>query len=86
MLCFFVKMGYEKIFVECRSGYKVNEYPVAFDFKGGRKEVTEILDRWYQGGLDPETQTIDYFKVKTDDGSTFILMYAGHLDQWFIHS
>ncbi len=75
---------YEEIQVECRSGYKANEYPVAFVFQGRRLEVPEIVDRWYEGGKDPEKPVIDYFKVKTDDGRTCILMYSGHLDQWFI--
>lgn len=78
------EMEYEEVQVECRSGYKVNEYPLAFVFQGKRMEVAEIVDRWYEGGLDPERPVIDYFRVKTADGSTFILMYASHLDQWFI--
>ncbi len=70
--------------VECRSGYKANEYPVAFVFDGDRLEVAEIVHRWYEGGLDPKKPVMDYFRIKTDDGRTFILKYAGHLDQWFI--
>ena len=46
-------MEHEKIQVECRSGYKVNEYPLAFVFQDERLEVSEILDRWYEGGMDP---------------------------------
>lgn len=74
----------EKIQVECHSGYKANEHPVAFDFDGRRMEVAEILDRWYEGGLDPEKPVMDYFRVKTKDGRIFILKYVAHLDQWFI--
>ncbi len=77
-------MKYQKIQVECRSGYKANECPVAFVFEGDRLEVSETVDRWYEGGIDPEKPVMDYFKIKTDDGRTFILMYAAHLDQWFI--
>ena len=78
------KHEFEKIQVECRSGHKANEYPVAFVSRGERLEVAEIVDRWYEGGIDPEQAVIDYFRVRSEDGRAFILMYAGHLDQWFI--
>ena len=46
--------------------------------------MTEILDRWYEGGVESERPVIDYFRVKTRGARVFILMYAGHLDEWFI--
>jgi len=39
---------YEQIQVEIYSVYKANERPVAFEFKGRRWEVSEILDRRYK--------------------------------------
>jgi len=77
-------MEYGRIPVECRSGYKVNEYPVAFTFQGRRWEVSEIMDRWYEGGIKSERPVMDYFKVITPEGRVFVLIYAGHLDAWFI--
>ncbi|OPY06075.1 MAG: hypothetical protein A4E66_02296 [Syntrophus sp. PtaB.Bin001] len=77
-------MEYERIQVECRSGYKINEYPVAFIFQGRRWNISDITDRWYEGGMESERPVIDYFRIKTDEGKVFILMYAGHLDEWFI--
>lgn len=77
-------MEYDRIQVECRSGYKVNESPAAFTFQGRRWEVAEILDRWYEGGVQPERPLIDYFRVKTREGRVFILLYTSHLDEWFI--
>lgn len=79
-----LEMEYEEVQVECHSGYKVNEYPVAFILQGQRRSVSEIVDRWYEGGTTPDKPVIDYFKVKTDEGSICILMYAAHQDQWFI--
>jgi hypothetical protein len=75
---------FEPIEVECCSGYKVNERPVAFTFLGRRREVSEILDRWYEGGINPDQPVIDYFKVKTNEGSIFILRYAARSDAWSI--
>ena len=54
--------------VETYSGYKADERPLRFIWKGCRFEVTEIADGWY--GPDHE-----YFKVRADDGNTYILRH-----------
>ena len=74
----------QHIQVEAYSGYKANERPVAFIFHGRRWEISEILDRWYEGGVNPEQPVVDYFKVKTRDGSVFILRYEADSDIWSI--
>jgi len=79
-------MPYERIQVECYSGYKAKERPVAFTYQGRRREVKEIIDRWYEGGLDPTRPEIDYFKVKTTDGQVFILRYLTLFDAWSIRT
>ena len=56
--------SYEKIHVECLSGYKANERPVAFTYRNERLEIRDIIDRWYVGGLDARRPAIDYFKVR----------------------
>jgi len=79
-----VVMPYERIKVECYSGYKANERPVAFIFQGSRREVQEIIDRWYEGGPESNFPEIDYFKVRTADGQVFILRYQSLFDAWSI--
>ncbi|MEN6319831.1 MAG: hypothetical protein ABFD82_13890 [Syntrophaceae bacterium] len=79
-------MRYERIEVECYSGYKVNERPVAFTYQGRRYEVAEIIDRWYEGGTNPTRPEIDYFKVKITDGEVFLLRYVSLLDVWSIRT
>ncbi len=74
----------QHIQVEAYSGYKANERPVAFIFQDRRWEISEIQDRWYEGGMDPEAPVIDYFKVKTADGSVFILRYEKESEVWGI--
>jgi len=74
--------GYEQIQVECYSGYKANERPVFFTFQEHRQEVLEILDRWYEGGVKPDDPVINYFKIKTNDGSIFLLRYVASSDCW----
>ena len=77
---------YERIHVECYSGYKAHERPMAFTYQGQRHNVAEIIDRWYEGGLDPTRPVIDYFKVKTTDSQVFILRYLSLFDAWSIRT
>lgn len=75
-------MQYEPVEVECYSGYMVNERPTAFTCQGRRREVAEIIDRWYEGGLDATRPAVNYYKVKTAGGSTFILRYLSLFNAW----
>jgi len=77
-------MDYEQIQVECCSGYKINERPVAFTYQGRLWEIQEIMDRWYEGDLDARRPVIDYFKVRTTDGKVFLLRYLSTFDVWSI--
>jgi hypothetical protein len=76
----------ERIHVECYSGHKANERPHAFTYQGRRREVEEIVDRWYEGGVAPGRPTTNYFKVKTTDGDIFILRYLSLFDAWSIRT
>lgn len=77
-------MNYEKVQVECYSGYKANERPTAFIFRGRRCEIAEILDRWYEGGPDSNRIRAAYFKVKTVEGDIFLLRYLYLFDAWSV--
>ncbi|MCE5265179.1 MAG: cytoplasmic protein [Deltaproteobacteria bacterium] len=77
-------MNYEEIQVECYSGHKANERPTAFTCRGNRHEIEEIIDRWYEAGIDPARPEISYFKIKTISGSVFILRYLSLFDSWSI--
>lgn len=77
-------LNYEKIQVECYSGYKANERPLAFIHQGRRLEVKEIVDRWYEGDLASTRPEINYFKVKTTEGQVFLLRYLSLFDTWSI--
>jgi hypothetical protein len=77
-------MDYEKIQVECYSGYKANERPVAFTYQGHRWEIKEIVDRWHAEGLESTWPEINYFKVKTTEGQVFLLRHLSLFDFWSI--
>ncbi len=57
-----------KIQVECYSGYRGEETPRRLTIGEREIEVAEVLDRW----LAPDHR---YFKVRGDDGFTYILRH-----------
>jgi hypothetical protein len=77
-------MPYELLDVECYSGYRANERPVAFSFDERRWEVAEIIDRWYEGGPQSNQPALDFFKVRTTEGRIFLLRYNSLFDAWSI--
>ena len=65
--------------VECYSGYRVNERPVAFtinecDYTRSFK-IREVIDRWFG-------ESADYFKVVADDENIYLLKYDSRQDVW----
>ena len=73
---------FEEIKVECYSGYKAEESPRAFIYLGKRYQISEILDRWYEGNLDAAALRHDYFKVKTLEGEVFLIRYTPRYQSW----
>ena len=61
--------------VECYTGSKLQENPVAFILRDSRYKVEEIIDRWYGEGS-------SYFKVKADDENIYLLKYYKRTDHW----
>ena len=61
--------------VECYAGYRGEEEPRALYFGERRVEVVETLDRW----LAPDHR---YFKVRGDDGGTYILRHDVVHNRW----
>jgi hypothetical protein len=64
-----------RIRVESYAGHRADEAPRAFVLGTRRITVAEELDRW----LDPRHR---YFKVRGDDGDTYILRYDVPTDTW----
>jgi hypothetical protein len=72
--------------VECFSGYRINERPVAFTFQGQRLDVAEIIDRWYEGDIEAGLPEVNYFKVRTTKGDIFLLRYLLLPNSWSIRT
>lgn len=64
-----------RITVDAYSGHKANERPRSFTIGSKVINVVETLDRWY--GVDHE-----YFKLKADDGCTYVIRYDRGEDAW----
>jgi hypothetical protein len=75
----------ERISVECYSGHRADERPVAFRLRDRRFEVEQIVDRWYEGGVEPGRPELHYFKIRTNDGQLFLLRHDVLFDVWFTH-
>lgn len=75
---------YKQIQVECYSGYKANEHPRSFTYMGRHWNIEEIIDRWYEGGMDPSRSAVGYFKVRSSAGQVFILRYLSLFDAWSV--
>ncbi len=73
---------FEDIEVESYAGYKGEESPRAFIHLQKRYEIVEILDRWYEGSVDPKALRHDYFRVKTKEGEVFLLRYTPRFQGW----
>jgi hypothetical protein len=69
--------------VECYAGYRADERPLRFAFlqKTGARtyEVKEILDQWHGVGY-------RCFRVRADDGNTYILRHRESEDRWSLDS
>ena len=61
--------------VECYAGHRGEEEPRRFWLGERSVAVTEILDRW----LSPDHR---YFKVRGDDGGSYILRHDTLADRW----
>ena len=69
--------------VECHAGNKGGEYPLAVHVADERREVSEILDRWYQGAREPGCLAAEYFKVRTAQG-LLVLKHDPQAHAWFL--
>ncbi len=77
-------MKFEKIEVSAYSGYKLNEHPVSFRFRGNDYSIVKVIDRWYEGTHVSCSPCLNYFKVKAGDGKKYILRYNSLFDVWSI--
>jgi hypothetical protein len=74
----------EQIEVNSRDEYREAQEPRAFTWRGEDYEITEILDRWYEGYVDPQRMPLRYFRVEIKGGERFIIRYHELFRAWGI--
>ena len=65
-------------------GIREKKLPGPSFIKIGGLKILEVLDRWYEGGMDPSGVAHNYFKVKTPDGEIFLLRYTPRFQSWTV--
>jgi len=65
--------------VECYSGRKSDERPVKFWLEDVVLFVESVIDEWQV----PDGQ---YFRVRADDGNTYVLRHDRDRDEWRLES
>ena len=61
--------------VQCYAGYKADERPQRFSFRGRDFVVDEVDDQWY-------SPAAIYFRVRANDGNFYVLRHDEVQDSW----
>ncbi|THB69096.1 MAG: hypothetical protein D6E12_05235 [Desulfovibrio sp.] len=69
--------GFVPVHVECYAGYRGEQTPRRIHFQEQTVRVEKVLDQW----VEPEHR---YFKVRTEDGATWLLRVAHGSLSWEI--
>jgi hypothetical protein len=77
-------MRFERIDVQTRDGYRTAQEPKAFVWRGGRFDVEEVVDRWYEGYVGPRRVPMRYFRVRTSVQRLFVVRYHELFATWSI--
>ncbi|MEK6635206.1 MAG: hypothetical protein AABY38_02510 [Planctomycetota bacterium] len=75
-------MKLHDIQVSTYSGYKADESPCKFIFKGKTHTIKEIINQTYEEIHGKWSRRI--YDIKTDEGLTFKLFYDENQDRWFL--
>jgi len=75
---------FQPVAVSCYEGYRACESPRSFTWEGRTYGIKEIVDRWYEGKQTATSDAADYYKIRTDNGSVYILRYDRDLDNWAV--
>ena len=77
-------MEFEEIEVCTRDEYKGAQEPLSFVWRGREHPIARVVDRWYEGGVDPARIPMLYFRVETLAGEIFLIRYHEFFRAWSI--
>ena len=72
-----------KVKVTAYAGYRSGEQPRSFVLEGGRISVAEIISQWIGEGAEDKQQK-RCFRVKGNDGFTYLLSYIEQTGEWYL--
>jgi hypothetical protein len=75
-------MQREKVEVVAYSGYRGEEIPRVFEWRGAKVEVAEIRSRWIEEGVG-DRDTKRGFRLIGTDGIAYCLIYDEQTREWF---
>ena len=75
-------MIFHEIQVSTYAGYKADERPLRFVFKGKTHTIREIINQTYEEIPGKGLRRV--YDTKTDEGLTFNLFYDENQDRWFL--
>jgi hypothetical protein len=75
---------FENIEVTSRDEYREGQEPVCFIWRGEQHYVERVIDRWYEGGIDPTRMPMLYFRVQSRSGEIFLIRYHEFFRAWSI--
>ena len=70
--------------VSCYSGFKGEERPAAFQYRGKELRVEEIIDRWIEHSVGTQGSPRWCFRLRADDDHEYILSYDPSQDGWYM--
>jgi len=80
-----VFMPKEKVEVVAYSGYRGEETPRVFKWRGAKVEVAKIWSRWIEEGVG-DRDTKRGFRLTGTDGIAYCLIYDEQTQEWFCES
>lgn len=75
-------MQFDLITVWTRDEYRDAQEPLGFEWRGKRFEIVRIVDRWYEGYLDPTRMPLRYFRVESIEGCLYVLRFHELFRAW----
>jgi len=75
----------EKVEVVAYSGYRGEEIPRIFEWRGAKVEVAEIRSRWIEEGVG-DRDIKRGFRLIGADGIAYCLIYDEQTREWFCES
>ena len=76
-------MERRKVGVTAYAGYRSGEQPRSFVLKGEKISVAKIISQWVEETAEDKQQK-RCFRVKGDDGVTYLLSYIEQTGEWYL--